>query len=322
MVCMRRDYSYRAVILVTLAVVGCVRAPRARREHDPAAGRDSQSCGSSRTISRRAILFHGPGGVSGAARQGRSIHMGGDRYHGLQSRLRSAGPDGRTWDAKLGPEAQSEVVASRVLWAIGYHQPATYYVSNWQLSGGPGGAAAGRAVPARTGRGRSRRRLVLGRQRVRRHSAVPWADRREHSAEQLGLEDDEQQDLSQQERRVAGTRFVVRDVGASLGKTQSSRLLWILPIPVRGFGQGSRNNIDDFESQRFIERVGRRPSRVRFPHDLRIGRGSRHALRTCAGRRICCNRFTDAQWDDAFRAAGLQPGCQSAFHPEDQGEDC
>ena len=31
--------------------------------------------------------------------------------------------------------------------------------------------------------------------------------------------------------------------------------LWILPIPVRGFGQGSRNNIDDFESQGFIERV-------------------------------------------------------------------
>ena len=46
---------------------------------------------------------------------------------------------------------------------------------------------------------------------------------------------------------------VVRDLGASLGKTSSSKLLWA--IPVRGLGQGSRNDIDDFESQNFIKRI-------------------------------------------------------------------
>lgn len=35
---------------------------------------------------------------------------------------------GREWSVKMGPEAQSEVVASRLLWAIGYHQPSIYYV--------------------------------------------------------------------------------------------------------------------------------------------------------------------------------------------------
>jgi hypothetical protein len=37
------------------------------------------------------------------------------------------GQDGAEWSVKLGPEAQAEVVASRILWAIGFHQPPTYY---------------------------------------------------------------------------------------------------------------------------------------------------------------------------------------------------
>ena len=37
---------------------------------------------------------------------------------------------GRVWDVKIGAEAQPEVVASRVLWLIGYHQPIIYFVSD------------------------------------------------------------------------------------------------------------------------------------------------------------------------------------------------
>src|SRR5262250_3420530 len=45
------------------------------------------------------------------------------------------GPDGRKWSIKVGKEAQPEVVVSRILWALGYHQPETYYVKGWQLAG-------------------------------------------------------------------------------------------------------------------------------------------------------------------------------------------
>ena len=45
------------------------------------------------------------------------------------------GPDGRQWDIKIGKEAQTEIVLSRILWALGYHQPATYYVTGWRLAG-------------------------------------------------------------------------------------------------------------------------------------------------------------------------------------------
>ena len=107
-------------------------------------------------------------------------------------------------------------------------------------------------------------------------------------------------------------RYVVRDLGASLGKTTPSRLLWFLPIPVRGFGQGSRNNIDDFESQGFIRRVDEndvdfdfhtiygsvvdlvRPSDVRWTVDL-------------------LSRVTDAQWEDAFRAADYSPDVRARY---------
>ena len=90
---------------------------------------------------------------------------------------------------------------------------------------------------------------------------------------------------------------------------------------MRGFGQGTRNDIDDFESQRFIKRVddGRvefdfhtfygsvvdlvRPSDVRWMADL-------------------MSRVTDEQWDAAFRAADYSPEIRARFIQEDQSEDC
>src|SRR6187402_1058061 len=38
---------------------------------------------------------------------------------------------GREWSVKLGVEARVEVTVSRILWAIGYHQPPVYFVPKW-----------------------------------------------------------------------------------------------------------------------------------------------------------------------------------------------
>ncbi|MGH9349671.1 MAG: hypothetical protein ACRD26_20655, partial [Vicinamibacterales bacterium] len=48
------------------------------------------------------------------------------------------GPDGTEWSAKIGPEAQTEVVLSRILWGLGYHQPPVYYLPSWRLDSGNG----------------------------------------------------------------------------------------------------------------------------------------------------------------------------------------
>ena len=267
-------------------------------------------------------LFHGPGGSAAMPESGASYTWVSTDTTGYSPGFEVRGADGRTWDTKLGPEAQSEVVASRVLWAIGYHQPTTYYVSSWQLSGGPGGQQQGA-------------RFRLDSSDAEAIGEWAWADN-----EFVGTEPYHgliaanilinSWDWKTNNNRIyrmktatgSARRFVVQDLGASFGRTQSSRLLWILPIPMRGFGQGTRNNIDDFESQRLHQPCGRRPRRVRFPHVLRVRRRSRSTGGRALDEPISCSRVTDQQWDDAFRAADYSPDVQCAFHPKDQGEDC
>src|SRR5205807_5912899 len=38
---------------------------------------------------------------------------------------------GRGWYVKIGPEAQTEVVSSRIVWALGYHEVPSYFVERW-----------------------------------------------------------------------------------------------------------------------------------------------------------------------------------------------
>ena len=38
---------------------------------------------------------------------------------------------GREWNVKIGPEAQTEVVSSRIVWALGYHELPSYFVERW-----------------------------------------------------------------------------------------------------------------------------------------------------------------------------------------------
>src|SRR6266850_499995 len=42
-------------------------------------------------------------------------------------------PDDVEWSAKIGPEAQTEVLLSRILWGLGYHQQPIYYLPSWTL---------------------------------------------------------------------------------------------------------------------------------------------------------------------------------------------
>ncbi len=71
-------------------------------------------------------LYHGPGGAALAPESGADFTWVATDSTGYSPGFDVRGPDGRSWSAKLGPEAQSEVITSRILWAIGYHQPPTY----------------------------------------------------------------------------------------------------------------------------------------------------------------------------------------------------
>lgn len=252
-------------------------------------------------------LFHGPGGAAAAPHAGTPFTWIATDTSGYSPGFDVRGSDGRTWSVKLGPEAQTEVAVSRILWAIGYHQPPTYYVKRWQLSGGPGGQQ-----PEARFRIDIEGAEVVGDWSWSENDFLDTQPFRGLIVANILLNSWDWKTSNNKIYQLAdGTRrFVVRDLGASLGKTSSSKLLWT--IPMRGLGQGSRNDIADFESQGFITRIGE--NEVEFDFDTIYGsvvdRVRPADVRWTAE---LMSRLTDAQWDDAFRAAEYDPEVRARY---------
>src|SRR5687768_326472 len=80
-------------------------------------------------------LFWGVGGQRYAAPPDAVYSLLGKDDTGFSVSYDVKSPDGTEWSAKIGPEAQSEVVVSRLLWGLGYHQPPVYYLPSWKLEG-------------------------------------------------------------------------------------------------------------------------------------------------------------------------------------------
>jgi hypothetical protein len=201
-------------------------------------------------------------------------------------------PQGRVWDVKVGHEGPSETVLSRVLWAIGYHQPVIYYVKRWRMEGGP------TATPPP---GRFRLESDHEKKGVWEWRKNPHAETRQLRGLAIVNLLFNNWDLDESQNRIyepkepgPGPRrwYVVQDIGASLGRTRFFT------------GTGSRNDLAGFESQGFIKDVEN--GRVDldshyFRHRyLRNNLDPEDVLWTC---RLLA-RLSDAQWDDAFRAAG------------------
>ena len=200
--------------------------------------------------------------------------------------------DGLEWSAKIGPEAQTEVLLSRILWGLGYHQPPIYYVPSWKLDTGEGGTVT-------VSEARFRPKLA---HLDRTDDVWSWADNPFSGTRELkgllvvllmlnssDLKEDNNSIYNVKERWDGASRwFVVRDLGAALGET--------------GKLYPRRNWFEGFEREPFITAVN--GSTVTFGY-----RGRHHELLSmitpddvqwAAGQ---LGRITDAQWRDAFRAA-------------------
>ena len=247
-------------------------------------------------------LFHGSGGSELKPRETTFIFVTRDTT-GWSPGFDVRDNDGTEWSVKLGPEAQTEVVASRILWGIGYHQPPTYYIDGWSLTGQESGPQeAGRFRPSLANR------KVVG--------DWSWYENPFVGSREFGglivanlilnswdwkTSNNKVYDLSEP---VNGVRrwFVVRDLGASLGKTSYPGVLkW---FRLRGFGQGTRNDLPGFEEQGFIKRIDTE-SGPEF-HYSGIYRDVIDTVTPADVVWVCglLNRLTDDQWRDAFRAGG------------------
>jgi hypothetical protein len=258
----------------------------------------------------RDDLFYGPGGRA-LAPNGRSFAFVAADTSGFSDGYDVKDAAGLEWSVKLGPEAQSEVTVSRILWAIGYHQPPTYYLAGWTLTG----AQSGEQQP-----GRFRPKLegheVVGDWSWYENPFVGTRPYRGLVVANLILNSWDWKTSNNKIYVIAGAngrterQFVVRDVGASLGKTTYPRILkW---FRLRGFGQGTRNDLEGFEEQGFVVRVN--GDRVVF--DYRgIYRDVIDSVTPAdvAWTSALMSRLTDEQWNDAFRAGGYSTEARERY---------
>ena len=256
-------------------------------------------------------LFHGAGGPALAPDPSTRFELVTVDDSGFSPGYEIRDPQGTAWNVKLGIEAQPEIVASRVLWALGYHQPPTYLLRSWELTGTGGGPQ----TVARFRREPANEKVVSDWSWYEN----PFAATRPFKGLvvanlllnnwDLKTSNNKIYDLTDganERRRV----YVVRDLGASLGKTTFPKFLaW---TPLRRMPQGSRNDVGDFEEQGFIRGV--EGERVKFEYN---GANARlvNALTvddvvwTC---RLLA-RVSDDQWNDAFRAAAYPEAERGRF---------
>ena len=253
-------------------------------------------------------LFHGAGGPA-LASQGKSFSFVAADTTGFSPGYDVTDANGLEWSVKLGPEAQSEVTTSRILWAMGFHQPPTYYLDTWTLTG------AGPRAPGRF-RPKLKNHEVIGDWSWYENPFVATRPYRMLVVTNLILNSWDWKTsnnkiyvISRQDGRKE-RQFVVRDVGASLGKTTYPRLLrW---VRLRGFGQGTRNDLAGFEQQGFVTRI--EGERVVFDY-----RGIyRDVINSVTPADVAwtsglMSRLSNEQWHDAFRAGGYSPDVRTRY---------
>jgi hypothetical protein len=213
------------------------------------------------------------------------------------------GPDDREWSAKFPPEAGTEVIASRLHWGIGYHQPPIYLLRDWTAT------KATSPNPQLPARFREKDPDLNGLDAGDSWSYYenPFVGTRQMNGllvlqAMLGNSDlKETQNVVytlKKEAEGATRWYVARDLGHTFGRTG------VLDAP--------RGDIEVFENTPFI--LGVENGRVKFEW-----RGRHRELvsniRPADVRWICeqLDRLTDEQWRDAFRAGGVEGPMAARF---------
>jgi len=248
-------------------------------------------------------LFWGVGGERMAPDPAAAYHVLEVKRTGFSPGLTVRDPDGRKWSAKFPPEAPTEVVASRIVWAVGYHQPPLYYVTKWTADGAP---EPNPQLPARF---REDKPAFHGLDATTHWSYYrnPFVGTREMNGllvlqVMLGNSDlkDEQNDIYKLSEAFEGASrwYVARDLGQTFGRT--------------GVIDAPRGDVEIFEQTPFIKGVVH--GKVRF--DWRGRHGILVSHLTPEDVRWMCRRLarlTDRQWSDAFRAGGYAPPIADRF---------
>ena len=237
-------------------------------------------------------LFLGPGDPDVPPKPNSTLVFIKDTSTGFSRKVAVKDAAGTTWDVKLGPEAQPEVVSSRLVWALGYHQIPQYVVSRWVMKGGELG---GTMPAARFRRDHEPGYRVIADQWSWHEN--PFVGTQPYRGLLVLMAMLNNSDLKPEQNKIyevsdprehARRIYVVRDLGLTWGES--------------GIEDPKRGDVDAFERQGFIKRIeGNRvvidQKNIRYElYDQLTVDDLRWMARRLA-------RLSDAQWRDAFRAA-------------------
>lgn len=218
------------------------------------------------------------------------------------------------WKVKIGEEAQSETVAVRLLWSVGYYTDLTYYLPKIQVENHPTENPKKRVSKTIYG---ARMELV---RKDKKSGRWKWHDNpfigtKEFDGLKVMMILINNWDLKQANnvflKRDGQLKYYVSDLGASFGKAG-----------VEMFGR-SKNNLKDFSHSKFIKNVDKQGVDFAFnirPFFLFIFHPSYYFERTKAGN-IAKNipvesvkwiggllsKLSDKQLMEAFRSADYKP---------------
>jgi hypothetical protein len=236
-------------------------------------------------------LFWGIGGQQYAPKPDAVFKFKERDAAGFSTKYEVEDPDKIEWSAKIGPEAQTEVVLSRILWGLGFHQQPIYYLPSWTMDE--------HGLKSTVSEARFRPKLKEF-ERLDEYwwwQQNPLVGSRELSGllvvllmfNSTDLKNDNNSTYVFKEPVEGAARwFVVRDLGAALGAT--------------GKLYPKRNCLECFERHGFITAV--KGDKIEFDyagrHQELISMIRPADVRWAAER---MSRLTDKQWRDAFRAA-------------------
>jgi hypothetical protein len=279
-------------LAVPLSLVAISCAPNERPTVDPV--RMAQLWEPPNDLEKRD-LFHGVGGSKNAPDPDELYEFKEQKAVGTQPGYDVKDSKDREWSVKLGEEARPEVAVSRLLWAIGYHQPSVYYLPRWTL------VRDGKKIPQSGARFRLDNTKNLGEWSWRKNPFLHTRQLAGLFVYQVMINNWDVKSQQNALYRMKGDdapgpreQYMVKDLGASLGRSA-----W----PVGG----SKADPKGFEEEPFIEGV--EGNRVRFGYqgawlEPQLLRSITPAdVRWTAA---LLSRLTPKQWSDAFRGAGFR----------------
>jgi len=293
------------VAIVPLAVMtlcsGCVRPAVGRTGSGPSPSELAQLWIDPHGAERN--LFDGAGGRRAKPQPERRYEVLERDTRGYSITYRVKDERGDEWNVKIGPEAQPEVVASRIVWALGYHQVPSYFVERWTaVDHGHSQVLGGARFRPRT------KDLGLESKGIWSWQRNPFVGTRPYNgllalmmiinSTDLKNDNNELYEPKGAAREEARLWYVVKDLGASFGETGRFD-------PRRGY-------IDGFEREPFV--AGVKNGFVRFAFRGRHQELLEHItvddVKWTSARVL---RISDAQWQDAFRAGGYDPPTARRF---------